>query len=295
MPVVIEAIERFGRKDAFESIGRISQLRQSESTIRWAVDEWKKLAKLNDEDPIGRRGLEVLIANAPILGWFNRLSVKSSNLRTRLPSSSRVANWWPALGAGDALACVEAACEDDDADSQWTEGSDLVDLLGLQGVRHVDRMMEILRREPDAEDAPAIWMEIFAVRLAGELRHEPAVPLLVLKFRRDLDFLSEELERALSKIGGDETVRAIRADFTQADLPLRIYGGAVLGHVRSDSAVKAAQSSCGRKNPIRPFGNGSNWAWSASSPRKPMRSPDRRCSGIRCPKGFRCTISSTTS
>src|SRR4051812_16000860 len=41
MPLVIEAFEHFGRDKAFRFIYPISQLAQTEATIRWAVEELK--------------------------------------------------------------------------------------------------------------------------------------------------------------------------------------------------------------------------------------------------------------
>lgn len=48
MPVVVEALDRYGRTGAFRFAFPIAQLAQSEATVRWAVEELKTQPRRTD-------------------------------------------------------------------------------------------------------------------------------------------------------------------------------------------------------------------------------------------------------
>ena len=66
------------------------------------------------------------------------------------------------------------------------------------------------------------WMATYAVMLAGEMRLIDAVPLIVAKMHSDADFLLEECEFALSKIGTDAVVAyaELNPDYTRRPFQL---------------------------------------------------------------------------
>jgi hypothetical protein len=99
--------------------------------------------------------------------------------------------------------------------------------------------MELLRQKVDYSEAnPQGWMEPFIVRLAGDLLHQPAIPLIVGKLHEDVETLSEEIPYALVKIGGDDVIRAIQQDYLTAEWHFRLYAGGILGKVHTDLAVQ---------------------------------------------------------
>jgi hypothetical protein len=123
---------------------------------------------------------------------------------------------------------------------RWTEGLDLVEELGRQGERHAARAMDLLAVEVENfEGNPMAWLEPLAVRLAGELQHEPTVPLIVAKLHEDGDVRSEECKFALVRIGTGAVVRAVRDAYPATEWHFQLYATGVLGGVHTDLAVRA--------------------------------------------------------
>jgi hypothetical protein len=247
MPVVIDALERYGRTRAFRFLSPISTLAQTEATVSWAVAEMAaRPARTEEErdylgmtarllchaDPRLVRPHETDLLAAPAFGPEYR-----TRLARRIEYLSR---------DGDALwRELEAVCEEGKhkqylGDVRWAEGLDLVEELARQADGHADRAMDLLKQKVEIyEGNPLAWMEPLAVRLAGELRHEPAIPLVVEKLHEDADVLSEQCQYALVTIGTDAVVRAVRDAYPAAEYHFRLYATGVLGGVHSDLAVRA--------------------------------------------------------
>ncbi len=116
----------------------------------------------------------------------------------------------------------------------------MVEALARDGDRHAERMMALLAVKVEVfEDNPLMWMEPLMVRLAGELRHRPAIPMIVAKLHEDAEVLSEECQCALVKIGTDAAIQAVRHDYPTAEWHFRLYATGVLGRVHTDAAVSA--------------------------------------------------------
>jgi hypothetical protein len=61
-----------------------------------------------------------------------------------------------------------------------------VEALARQGDKYTDRILDLLARKvEDFETDPMTWLEIFLVMLAGEMRLERAIPLVVKKLPRE--------------------------------------------------------------------------------------------------------------
>ncbi len=246
MPVVIDALEKYGRHRTFQFLHPITYLAQSEATIRWAVGELTArpvrteeerdylgmMARLLcDADPRLVRPHEAGLRVAPAFG-----PEFQTRLARRIGYLSR---------GGDALwRELEAVCEDAKdkqyiGDVRWAEGLDIVEELARQGDQHADRAMELLKvKVENYEGNPLAWMEPLAVRLAGELRHEPAIPLVVTKLHEDADVLSEQCQYALVRIGTDAVVRAVREAYPAAEWHFRLYANGVFSGIHTDLAVR---------------------------------------------------------
>jgi hypothetical protein len=86
-------------------------------------------------------------------------------------------------------------------------------------------------------------METFAVKIAGEMRLVPAISLIIAKLKEggeEDEWLREQCETALVKIGGDATITAVADMFRQGDWNLRMAACNVLQHVHCDLAVTTA-------------------------------------------------------
>lgn len=248
MATVIEAVVRYGRKDAFGyGIGG-ADLGQSAETVRWAAAELRAAPGTQDDFYLGSVGRLLAEADpglvAPIadevLGAPGLEREYAARIRRRLELRGKDGDeLWADL---DAL-CRAHAKTENGWEFPWEHGYDLADALGRQGDRHAPRMMERLAVAAAEDDTVGFWKEALAVRLAGELRHEPAVPLLVAKFEADAEILSEEAIRALARIGSDAAVAAALAAYPAAPWEVRLYLGGVFGDVRSAAALEAGMAA----------------------------------------------------
>jgi hypothetical protein len=62
-----------------------------------------------------------------------------------------------------------------------------------------------------------VWLEIFLVMLAGEMRLERAAPLVVKKLHECGEVLSEQCVEALGKIGTDAAAEAVAEGWLASD------------------------------------------------------------------------------
>jgi hypothetical protein len=247
MPVVIEALERFGRAKTFRFSHPIARLAQTEPTICWAVEELKTQPRRTEDERSYLDHLSRLLCHADprLLQNFEKeiLAAPAFDRKQRedLARRLKLLSW-----DGDALwRELETICEEGKdktyaGDMRLHEAEDIVEELGRQGARHVDRMMHFLKQKiEEYENNPLTWMEPLVVKLAGELRYTPAIPLIVAKLHEDAEVLSEECQTALVKTGGDDVIRAVRQDYPTAEGHFRLYGSGVLGRVHTDLAVQA--------------------------------------------------------
>ena len=247
MPVVIGALERFGRTKAFQYSYPIAKLAQTEGTIRWAIEELGKQPSHTEDEKNYLDHLCRLLCNAdPGLVLPHEKAILAArgfylDYHKRLSRRLDLFSW-----DGDALwqeletICEEGKSKEYVGDIRWGEGKAIVEALARAGDKHADRMMALLAvKVDDFENNPMKWMEPLMVRLAGEMRHGPTIPIIVAKLHEDADVLSEECHRALVKIGTDDVIQAVRRDYPTAEWQFRLYASGVLGRVHTDLAVQA--------------------------------------------------------
>lgn len=247
MPVAIEALERFGRTRAFRFAHPISALAQTEETIRWVIGELASQPRKTEEERDYLDQLSRLLSHAePTLIQPHEKEILSSpgfdrDCAETLKRRLRLMSW-----NGDALwreleaICEEGKGKDCSGDMRWDEGVEIVEDLAREGSRHADRMMSLLAiKIENYENNPMTWMEPLMIRLAGDLHHEPAIPLIVGKLHDDAEVVSEECVTALTKIGADAAVQAIREAYPTAKWHFRLYASAALGQIHTDPAVQA--------------------------------------------------------
>lgn len=252
MATVIEAVGRYGRKEAFGYGLGGADLAQSAETIRWAVGELRAAPRTQDDFYLGSVGRLLAEADpdlvAPVadeaLGAPGLEREYAARIKRRLALRGKDGDeLWADL---DALCRAHAATENG-WEFPWEHGYDLTDALGRQGDRHAPRMMERLAVASAPDDNTALWREALAVRLAGVLRHEPAVPLLVAKFETDAEILSEEALRALARIGTDAAVAAALAAYPAAPWEVRLYLGGVFGDIGACPRPNRRRSTAARR------------------------------------------------
>lgn len=250
MPVVIEAFERFGRTNAFPFVHPIARLVQTPETIEWTISELQKTDGNSETNREFKYHLGASLCNAdPELLLPHETEILDAlafepELRQEVSRRLHV-------HAMDDEACwreLEAICEagkdkDYAHEARFSEGQQLAQTLARRGDRYADRMMSLLAEKiDDFENNPMRWMEPLMVYMAGEMRYEPAVPLIIGKLHEDGEVLNEECMYALTKIGSDSVIRSIGEAFSTAGWSFRLFASSVLGRVHSDLAVE----TCGK-------------------------------------------------
>ncbi|MGO9111198.1 MAG: SEC-C metal-binding domain-containing protein [Thermoguttaceae bacterium] len=254
LPLVIEAIERYGWDDAFEVPYCISGLPLNDATLSWVLAQLQhKDAK--KPDAYGYTGrwhtLNSLLSNADaellaqhldaiidVLG-IETVVIETMSQRVTLLTTDTEA-CWSALEQF----CVDAKDVDDIGEVDLDYAYALIEAIARRRDQHAEKVLSILGETiEDLESNPKVWMETFAVRMAGEMRLDAAVPLILDKLKEvgeEAEWLCQECEAALAKIGGDATVQAAADLFRHGEWHLRMAACNVLDHVHSDLAVAKA-------------------------------------------------------
>ena len=85
------------------------------------------------------------------------------------------------------------------------------------------------------------WLEVFVVRLAGEMKLERAIPFLADRFSDEDSWACEESYRALEMIGTDSVVQELARRNVCGDWGLRIAVATTLEKIHSDFSVQTCK------------------------------------------------------
>jgi HEAT repeat protein len=213
VPLAIQAMERYGRREAFLNISFLEELTQTDESVVWLIDEWRRAAAEAKSDPhqqvaVDRLSMLLADADAEVLKRHARdlESLDGLGEEVRAAIADRVA-----LLDADPESCwreIEDFC-DREKSSDYVEDAKLdrayrrLEAIARHGERFRDRVMAVLEAEiDDVDDNPLTWMEGFAVWLAGEMGLVEAAPLLVEKLHADVEWLNEECALAFVKLAG---------------------------------------------------------------------------------------------
>ena len=117
-------------------------------------------------------------------------------------------------------------------------GNRLVEALA----RHSDqagRVFDLLKRPFTGKDRSLVlWLEPQIMALAGEMRIEAAIPVLMRKSKSEHERIIDDALSALERIGSDAVVHAIDRAWWNANQDTRCSYAILLGNIRSDESVK---------------------------------------------------------
>lgn len=247
MPLAIGAIETPGWDGAFESLWGVGKLVQTEETFFWFIDQLNRLGHPKAQQDVDQSlCLSSVISDADI-GLLMKHEAKIMGIEGLGAEAREVIAERLRLLTVDTDACwaeLEVFCEEIKGE-QYIDKVDIphAERLGEAIVRggdaYADRILSILSQTQDShKNSPMPWMECFAAWIAGELRLEAAVPLLIAKLKADADdLMNEECERAFIKIGTDSTVEAICKNWSSAPWHFKLYASASLEHIHCDLAA----------------------------------------------------------
>jgi hypothetical protein len=208
----------------------LAHLAQTEATVEWAIRELQREGDATENHESLFRALARLLCNSDPRFLVPRAQVIiqaqgfSKDLIPDLQEQLQLATW--------------------DADQCWQElericTARMRKALARKGGTYVERILELLgQKVEDFENDPMVWLEEFLVMLAGEMRLELAIPLIVKKLHIVDEFLSEACVEALGKIGTDAAAEAVAEGWLEAEWEYRLYATSALGKIHSDTTVR---------------------------------------------------------
>jgi hypothetical protein len=243
MPLVIQAIERFGFDKAFQAHSFMEDLVQTDETVRWLIQQLTKLGQPANEKEAG-----------PILAYISALipadpavlknhhseivALDSLDPDSREAISERI--WFPSRPAEELWADFEEFCrthEDEEsiADEDFGFACRVMEALGCHQAKYADKVLAIIGGETDEIST---WKEGFAIRLAGEMKLEAAIPLMIATLHEvPDDWINDECHRAFAKIGSEAVVAHFSSDYATSDWFERMFYACVLEDIHSDPSV----------------------------------------------------------
>ena len=245
VPLVIEAVERYGREGAYHLVGACTRLIHTDESISWVVDELDR----EDADQYENYAFNltrVLCHADPALLIHRDSQILEARhflagLRDEFLQRLEMLSW-------DETTCwseLENVCEDG-KDKQYVNDVDMgyasriLEALARTGDPQCEeRIRSVLSQEiVDFENNPMVWMEPLMVELPGLLHLKEMVPLIIHKLHEDADFLNGRCVEALVRIGGDDAVSAISEHFPAADERFKNYATAIIEDIHSDFAAE---------------------------------------------------------
>ena len=243
IPLVIEAIEKYGWESAFRILRNSEQLAQSPATIDWLVKELRRDFDLNDIDQDNVRfALGLLVFWAPVdllaprKAEIEALSNFPVELRGLLTDRLTLASWSPSqcwdafedFGRRNMKKRVFTLYDQLQAQvlieavARFPEEREeiVMDVIQLTYAGKGKRLMESLARE--------------IIYLAGEMQLEAAVPALIWHLSSPDVNLADAATAALIRIGSDAVVDAIADDWWDANDDFRGCAADVLEKIHTD-------------------------------------------------------------
>lgn len=255
LPLAIQAIEQFGWDKAFSVTACIMGLPLNDATLPWVLAQLQH-EDVKKPDPYGWAArwyaLNSLLseADAELLARHKQAVLDVTGLEDEVIEI--VGERIDLLTAGGEFCWQElekfcVASKDCDGIGEvdlLNHAYALCEAIGRKKDEYAEKVLTILgEKNEDLESNPNVWMETFAVRIAGEMCLDAAVPLIVAKLKEgseEAEGFREQCETALMEIGGDATISAVADLFRQGDWRLRMAACNVLQHVHSELAVTTA-------------------------------------------------------
>jgi HEAT repeat protein len=244
MPLVIEAVKKYGWEEAFRLLRDGDDLPQTAATVAWLTGELSK----DDWD------FEDVVAD----NYATAIALTLSQARADLLRPEMVdLPGFPEELETEFLDRLEMQSWD------WETGWEAFEDLGREvygegsyrnrDMRRARRIIESLARHREqgrlilpllerryrGYEKDLMWvLEPALVELAGRMRLEEAVPILLERlYEDDLD-LSDSCQTALQWIGGDAVVRSIAGQWPDAEEEFRTYGAEILEGIHTELCVR---------------------------------------------------------
>jgi len=253
VPLVIQAVEKYGRENAYQLVGGSVHLRHTEETIAWVIEELQDAAAERYENYVFNLNRILCDADLALLLPRETEILETcrfyGGLKDHLIRRLDLISW-------DEAECwqrLEQICEDGKDkryanEFDWDFAVDLLEALARFGGEVEQRVLSVISQKIESfEHNPMKWMEPLMVKLAGLLQMDAAIPAILGKLHEDDDMLAGRCIDALSRIGTDAVVAAVAEDFANAERHFRLYAANVFDNIHSDLAVEKTVSLLARE------------------------------------------------
>jgi len=255
MPLVIQAVERYGLQSSADLLERAARLPQTPETVEWLISQLRRDFDTRDMDADNLRFTlaRVLYEADPELLARRHSDILSSPAfpdQLKGPLDERLKlefTDWPKLWS-----MFEELGRQTMKQGRigGADGRRLYRLVTAMA-RHQDEgavqvLMLLGRRYKGHDKALMAWLESRIVGLAGLMRLRPAIPLLVDRVDGDLD-IDFMIGNALVCIGGQAVVDAIAEAWTMATDNQRLVLSIPLTDIHSDRALEQVLSFLSRE------------------------------------------------
>ena len=244
MPLVIQTIEKLGFENALTHTF-LEDLVQTDETVRWLIQQLSKLGQPANEkeaEPILAYISALIYADPAILKNHESeiMALEALDHESRDALSERI--WFMSRSGEELWGDFEEFCqthEDDESilDEDFDFACRVVKALGCHQDQYADMVLEIIGGETDEIGT---WKDGFAIRLAGEMKLEAAIPLMMATLHEAPDdWIDEECQRAFTKIGSEVVIAQFAKDYATSEWFERMSIACTLEDIHSDEAVQA--------------------------------------------------------
>ena len=249
MPLVIEAIEKYGGDSSFRMLRDAERLPQTEATVDWLVKELQKEYDRNDLAQDNHRfAVALILYRTPPTLLSRRLSDILAapgfpdELRDPLIQRLDMLTWdwdrgWSALKHFG----VDTMRRNGFTNNDIHYAHRIIESLARHRKHHAETVLDFVEGDFGEEPEDLLeWLLPCLAEIAGEMRLEQAVPALLEHFQSEDLHLGDSAASALSRLGSDSVIVAIDALWWDAEEDFRCDLADVLYHLRGDLCVEQA-------------------------------------------------------
>ncbi len=243
MPLVIQAVERYGRDEAFTILRGADRLASTQESVRWLTaelaEDWPLETVASDNYCFAIALILCRTRTALLDPAMTDLRCFPEELKDRFLKRLEMASWNWETGWSALEALAREAQEQGEFRLEHTRHGELI-VESL--ARHQDKaeiVLPLLQRRYKGYDKHLMhWLESFLIDLAGRMRLKEATPVLVDRMRHGSEWLSDSCVTALPRIGGDVVVNALADHWRRGHGDFRRGAAEIMGHIHTDLSVE---------------------------------------------------------
>jgi hypothetical protein len=247
MPLVIRAIDKYGRDSAFRILRDAERLVQTSPTLEWLIDQLRgdfDSTKIADDNVRFALALVILAAPVDLLASrtaeIDGLANFPGELRGPLDERMQMATCgleqgWQALGDLGRRTMKKGKFTQNDI----RQAGRIIESVSRHANTWGAMVVTMLSKQFQGWDAQVLrCLEPQIIELAGEMRLKAAVPILVEHMGSDDLDLADSAVTALSRIGTDAVVDAIADKWDEGSDDFRGGAADVLEKIHTDPCVE---------------------------------------------------------